>query len=379
MRNEAPPGVITQPPVITAGEAVTEGREAAAADNASDAAAAATVAEDAIAVEVRRRGAPTSSRYAPTQLSVEDIRSRSGEAPVPLDFSERLDHMHDQLYTWVQSVVEATDHRFASKDEELKPVPAAPFRLGMILESLDRSDRVELNFDVNLDMALRLPNIEDRLRLFVTSGELDESPRDARSDTSLRAGVRYPILKVFDFDLGVKLDLPPVAFASIRWSRQIDLGRWDFYPLAKLFAETDEGLGYVAAATFDRWAGRNLFRSSSYAKWTSDRDQVEWTQTLVYARANELIVPDRYGSYLRASDIGRGWGVRLLASGGKEFENVDYLEAGVFYRRPASNKWLFWFVEPLVRWDKEYDWSADAGIRVGVDMLFWDLARPARR
>ncbi|MEY2854689.1 MAG: hypothetical protein RL030_1821 [Pseudomonadota bacterium] len=378
-RNEAPPEVMEQPPTITAGEAVTEGQDSAAADDAADAAAGNTAAEAAKAGNVRNRGGPAPSpRYTPTQRSVEDVRSQNQATPEPLDFSERVDHLHDQLYTWVQGVVEATDHRFASSEKELKPVPAAPFRLGIILESVDRRDGVDLDFDVNLDIALRLPNIEDRLRLFVTSGELDESPRDARSESSLRAGVRYPFLGHFDFDLGIKLDLPPVAFVSVRWARQYEIGRWDVYPLAKLFAETDEGVGYVAAATFDRWSGRHLWRSSSFAKWTSDRDQIEWTQTLVYAHADELIVPDRYGSYLRASDIGRGWGVRLLASAGKETKDVDYFEAGVFYRRPTSNNWLFWFVEPLVRWDKQYDWAADPGIRVGIDMLFWDLARPTR-
>jgi len=39
---------------------------------------------------------------------------------------------------------------------------------------------------------------------------------------------------------------------------------------------------------------------------------------------------------------------------------------------------LYWFVEPLVRWDREWEWSADPGIRVGIDMLFWDLARAPR-
>ncbi|MEY2855615.1 MAG: hypothetical protein RL030_2747, partial [Pseudomonadota bacterium] len=153
-RHEAPPDVIEQPPTTTAGEAVAEGHESAAADDAADDAAN---AETAIIVNVRNRGGPTQSpRYTPTQQSVEDVRSKNQSAAEPLDFSERVDHLHDQLYTWVQGVVEATDHRFASSEKELKPVPAAPFRLGIILESVDRRDGVDLDFDVNLDIALRL-------------------------------------------------------------------------------------------------------------------------------------------------------------------------------------------------------------------------------
>ncbi len=155
-------------------------------------------------------------------------------------------------------------------------------------------------------------------------------------------------------------------------------GSWDFYPLAKIFAETKESVGYAAATTFDHWSGRTLLRSSTYAKWRLDRDRTEWSHTLIFARAHELIVPDRYGSYPRADDIGRGWGVRLLASGENAHE-VSRYEAGVFYRRrSASHHWLYWHVEPIVRWDRDYNWNGDPGIRIGIDMLFWDLARPGR-
>lgn len=352
-RSEAPPEVAEQPPQSTPAQAH--------------------------ATEVNVRNARIPQRNAPTDRTIEEIRVQYRESPMPLDFSERLDHAHDATYTWAQDLIEATDYRFAEKDKELKPVPAAPFRLGLTLESLDRSEGFDLNLDAELNIALSLPNIETRLRFFVTSNELDEAPRDARSESALSAGLRVPFLDHFDFDVGVKLDIPPVAFTSVRWTRQYELGRWDFYPLAKLFADSEQGVGYVGAATFDRWSGRSLLRSSTFAKWRSDRDQIEWTQTLVYARVNQLIVPDRYGSYLRARDIGSGWGVRLLASGGEITKTVDYYEAALFFRRPASHRWLYWHVEPLVRWDKEYNWAADAGLRIGFDALFWDLVRPAKR
>src|SRR5690606_11032273 len=128
---------------------------------------------------------------------------------------------------------------------------------------------------------------EDRLRIFVTSVELDESPEVAGEDSNLRAGLRYQLLKYVSFDIGAKADLPPVAFMAVKWSREYHLGRWDFYPFAKLFAETDESVGYAAAATFDRWSGRRLLRSSTYAKWRNDRDETEWSQSLVFALAEQ--------------------------------------------------------------------------------------------
>jgi hypothetical protein len=360
-RHEPPPEVAPQPPPITASEAVAEGREAESRDAALSAAAA---------------RAPRAQRRRPTDNSVQQIRSRYAAAPLALDFGQRLDQGHDRVYTWMQGFVEATDRRFAAREETLVPVPAAPFRLGATVESLDRSDGMKFDLDLDFDVTLGLPNIEKRLGIFITSGELDEVPRAARSNPSLRAGLRYQLLRYLDFDVGAQLHMPPSTFASLKWTRQFELGEWDFYPLAKLFADTHESVGYVAAATFDRWSGRRLLRSSTQAKWRHDRDSTEWTQTFIHARAQELIVPDRYGSYIRADDIGRGWGARLQA-GGKSTNAVTHYEAGVFLRRRTPNRWLYWYVEPLVRWDRDYHWTGDPGVRIGLDALFWDLARPA--
>jgi hypothetical protein len=156
--------------------------------------------------------------------------------------------------------------------------------------------------------------------------------------------------------------------------REIGLGSWDFYPLFKVFIETKESLGSAAGATFDHWSGRNLLRSSSYAKWRADTERTEWSHTLIYARTRELIVPDRYGSFLSADDIGRGCGVLLLA-GGDVISKVSRYEAGLFYRGRTPLRWLYWSAEPMVRWDRSWKWSADPGIRIGIDALFWDLAR----
>jgi hypothetical protein len=347
-RYEAPPEVAPQPPEATTTEVIAE------------------------------QSAPArAQRYRPSGATVVDVRERRAAAPLPLDFGQRLDDAHDRVYAWTQRAVEATDRRFVNEGRTPRPVPAAPFRLGVVGEYLDRSDGPELDLLAEFDIALNLPNLERRLRVVVSSGSLDEAPRNARETEGLRASLRYEVLDFLDFDLGVKVDAPPVAFASLKWTREFDLGRWDFYPFAKIFAETKESVGYAAAMTFDRWSGRHLFRTSTYAKWRADRDSTEWSQALIYARAHELIVPDRHGSYPRANDIGRGWGLRLLA-GGETARAVDHYEAGLFYHRPFANRWLYWSVEPLVRWDREYAWSADPGIRIGLDMLFWDLARPAR-
>jgi len=350
LRHETPPEVIQQPRPTTA-EAVVE--------------AAAPPAR------------PSIRRYRPTDRSAREIREQNAAAELALDFEQRLDQAHDRVYAGMQGFVEATDRRFADDDRELQPVPAAPFRIGLVMEGIDRSGSMRFGFDGELDVALQLPNIEKRLRVFITSDDPDEAPRSTSNSSRISAGLRRELLRHVDFDLGVRLGAPPVAFSSIRWSREIPLGGISFYPFAKLFLESGRGFGASAGATFDHWSGKTLLRSSTYARWTADGDRKDWSQSLVFARAHELIVPDRYGSYLRASDIGHGWGVRLLVSG-DDSTSVSTYESGLFYHRRTKSRWLYWFVEPLLRWDRKYDWHTDPGVRVGIDALFWDLARPAR-
>ncbi|MEJ0098235.1 MAG: hypothetical protein WDO12_00170 [Pseudomonadota bacterium] len=386
--HEAPPVVAPQPPQITATEAVNEGKIAEKTEEQALAEAAATTtpatpAAPATPATVVPTMAPDpaapgrAQRYHPTDRSTQQIREQNAAAAFPLDFSQRLDHAHDVLYTWEQGMVESTDHYFADKDRPLRPVPAAPFRIGTALELVDRDTGVKPHLDVNVDISLHMPNIEQRLKLFVTSEELDGSTGRDSEDSHLRAGLRYELLRDVDFDLGIRVRVPPVAFTSVKWSREVPMGSWDFYPLVRVFLETRESLGTEAATTFDRWSGHTLLRSSTDAKWRADRNATNWSQTFIYARASEIMVPDRYGSYVSADDIGRGWGVRLEASGDTT-HHVDAYETGLFYHAATPHRWLYWYVEPLVRWDRSYGWSADPGIRIGIDALFWDLARPAK-
>jgi len=370
-------------PVPAQGQAAGEAAPAAATTSTETAAAATTPAAVPLAVALQAAApASRSERYAPSGLSTQEIREQHRNSGRPEGFGQWMDHTHDRIYTWSQGMVEATDHRFAPKDAQMLPVPAAPFRFAVMTETVNHSDGLGFDLDVDMDIALKLPNIEKRMKVFVTSSELDESPNSAGGDPQLRAGLRYEFKRDVDLDIGVRVDWPPVLFASARWTREFEMTqKWSFYPLFKLFAETEDSVGYAAAATFDRWSGRHLFRSSSYTKYRADRNRNEWSQTLIYARAHQLIVPDRYGSYIDANDIGNGWGLRLFGKDEGKFEGEDgteYYEVGVFWRKPTKNRWLYWHFEPIVRWDKKYAWATDLGVRIGFDALFWDLARPAR-
>lgn len=321
--------------------------------------------------------APEITRHRPAETSIDELQAQRAATPPPVGYSEHLDEAHDWVFAWTQNMVEGTDQYFAPKDQEREPVPTAPYRLGLTVKSLDRSEGLEFSMEAEFEIQIKMPNIQRRLSLFVTSDAVDEAPRAAGEESRLSAGVRYELRNQLDFDVGVRIDIPPALFASLKWSNDYELGKWDFYPYAKAFVRTDEGPGASSSATFDRWFGHNVIRSSTYGKWLADGNKVKWSQTLAYGWVTEQLELRRSAQYAEGRDIARGMGVRALAVKEQDDEERDitYYEAGVFFRWPSKSRWLFWYVEPLVRWDHEHDWKADAGIRIGFDALFWELVR----
>jgi len=318
--------------------------------------------------------APRTAVVKPTMLTVPELVALEAQAPPPVGRGERLDALHDSFYVYVEKLFESLDRQFIDEGVEPVPVIASPFRIALGTELIDRGGSLKTDINTEFDVTLRLPNAERRLKVFLTTEELSETSTVQDSGSSVRAGLRLGAARFFDFEIGAKLDVPPVAFAAVRWSHRFRSGPWDVQPYAKLFAETDEGVGASAALVVNRWHGRTLFRTATSAKWLEERSATEWAEVLSVSRVAALLEPDRYSARLRGQDLAEAWGMRLQV-GGYEISEVDYYEASLFLKRPIHSDWLYVGVQPLVRWDREFAWRADPGNRICFAALFWDLAR----
>ncbi|MEY4761740.1 MAG: hypothetical protein RLZZ200_1596 [Pseudomonadota bacterium] len=304
----------------------------------------------------------------PSQLDATTLRAQG--AP-----ETGRDRWHDRVFLGVQDFIARIDSRFVDEDKVALPVPVSPFRIGLETDAILRDGgSLEMRPRADLDLLLKVPNLERRLQLFITSDTVSESPLVHRASSAIRAGVRFGLLDYFDFDVGLQAELPSVAFASLRWQRAVSWDHWQLQPLAKLYVESGRGLGAVAGVSLERWWDHTVFRSSSYAGWHHDTGNTDYTQSFTLAHAKEVLRQGRYSDVVGGRDLARGFGLQLLATGTQETGAQRY-EASLFLKRPTSTRWLYWSVAPLLTWERTQRWHPDPGIRLGIDALFWDVSR----
>jgi hypothetical protein len=210
--------------------------------------------------------------------------------------------------------------------------------------------------------------------VFITSTDVAESPADPTLEHNpVQLGMQFTSLSHVNFEFGVQTKLWPAAFAALRWTPTIDAGALKVYPFAKAYVESGLGFGVSGGVTLEHWSGRWITRSASYADWVRNTTNTDWTQTFISGYVPAVIHQGRYGFVADGRDIACGVALRLSVSGDRASRTSLY-EDSVIIKRPLHGGWLFAYVEPIVRWDRNYDWHPDLGIRVGLDALFWGLA-----
>ena len=200
-----------------------------------------------------------------------------------------LDHWHDQLYLGLESLIKRTDSYYANDANAALQTPGSPFRITLQTEVLRHGDSsTSATPQVDVELHLQMPNLQRKLQLFITSDNVNESSDRLNSGlNSLRAGVRVTPLDFVDFDLGVRADVPPVAFASLRWQKKFDLAGWRLEPFSKAYVETKRGVGWANGVNLERWFDHWVVRSASYGNWQRDNHGTEWTQAFIVARARD--------------------------------------------------------------------------------------------
>ena len=311
-------------------------------------------------------------RVRPSSGTVRELRKVSAEAIDTL--GEYLDAGHDWLYRRLQHWFEDIDARFAQSEQTPIVVPLSPLRIGFASEFVHRRGGVEFATTPQLEASVRLPNLERRLRVFITSDDLQEFPGDPTLDRNpVRAGVRFVPQSHISFDFGVRARIWPAVFGALRWTAEFHAGALRVYPFAKAYVESGLGLGTSGGITFEQWSDRWIVRSASYANWVRNTSATDWSQSFMVGYARAVIEERRYDRLATGRDLACGAVARVSMSGDR-VSHTSLYEASVLMKRPLHGGWLYGYVEPVVRWNRRFGWHPDLGVRMGFDALFWGLA-----
>jgi len=301
---------------------------------------------------------------------------RAAVAVVTHTFGDSLDKGHDWLYRRLQYFIAQIDTRFA--EDGITPIvaPVSPLRFGYDGDLLHRRNGLGTEGALDSEATLNIPNLERRLKVFITSDALQETPGDpALERNPIVAGLRWAPLAHVDFDIGTRPKLWPSVFAALKWADEFHVGALRLYPFVKPYVESGLGAGVSGGVAVDRWSGPWVVRSASFADWVRNTAATDWSQTFIAGYAYAVLQQRNYDKLANGHDLACGVVARIAVSGDRVSRTTLY-EGSVLFKRPLHGGWLFGYAGPVVRWDRTFGWHPDVGIGLGFDALFWGLATP---
>ena len=179
------------------------------------------------------------------------------------------------------------------------------------------------------------------------------------------------------FDLGVRTNLIPSVFSTVKWTPTLDTSRIKVSPLVELYADSRLGYGSSNGLALERWRQQWIIRTTSYIDWrhaTSGASGIDWSETVIVGYAPQIISEHQYGTVASGHDIARGAVLRLYLAGDQRASTATRA-VSVIIKGPLHSGWLLAYVEPQVRWNRSSAWHPDVGIGIGLDVL---LLRPER-
>jgi len=128
-----------------------------------------------------------------SEPSQDSSTTNSSESPSPEDSDRKnwIDHTHNWLYEKGHGSVVWVDDKFVPEGQEPLKVPPSRFRLGLYGDfDFGAADSFELQPVIDLGTDIKFPNLERRLRLFVTTRDPSALPGESTTDSNndLRVG-----------------------------------------------------------------------------------------------------------------------------------------------------------------------------------------------
>jgi hypothetical protein len=336
-------------------------------------------------------------------LRKDDIERRSRIVPAPAynvgwnmfdemkpdrfeKLSERLDYLEDNLPLIMNTKTRELDCALSGRDideysnEFADENLTSKLRVGIFME-VEKDHGYKIKFDPDYDVEVKLPGLEQRWNLYISKKQVDELPGTLPSEreNGLNVGLSRRIGKMgVRTSVGVKARWPPQAFATIKWGRRYNPGKWYLTPNIRGYYKSDKGFGQVTSLTANHWLNKNrttLFRSTSAGRFTRDSTGWDWEQSLILGYVRDVIQGEKRRDSLDSEDVAYGIGISATVFGHLDNGDslIDRYRTRLVFRKPIYNNWIYLEVSPELEWKNEQDWDTIYLFRIGLDMLFYGV------
>ncbi len=319
--------------------------------------------------------------------------AETGDADNPPESFSRIDRIHDWLYDKSHGYVVRLDQRFQEGDEEPVITPPSRFRVGLFTEvDAKSSGRVDIAPVADFEADVELPNLERRLKVFVSTLDPTALPgRDVlESDTTLRVGASRDFFDNWKTSAGIKTRWVPEVFLFTQWAPSYTLNnKLQVYPRVRVFWESTDRFGGQTSLSFGRWHNRWMFRQSFSTQWTQKAEREDrrnaadpehflyendpggyrWDATSILGYAALLLDERDYGRLVGGGDVAQGVGIRLSVRG--TLEETHSTRLTLFGKKPFYRDYLYVILAPEVRWELETNWKEEYVVKFGLEMLLW--------
>lgn len=265
------------------------------------------------------------------------------------------------------------DGLFGQPDVENARAVSGRVELSAIHTEADGTEpraRLRLKYD--------LPNLENRVNLFLGRDDRDDFVQDRQKGFAIRsavfgvetedrwlAGLGYSPpgrwKDRLDFRVGARVSTAPEVFVQGRLRRNVFLGDRSVWRLREtVFYENRDGFGSTTSADFDHVLRRTLlFRWGTVGTVSEATDGLDWrSATVLYQNLGSRSAL-AYELFLRGST-------------GDEVEVREYGARGI-YRRPLNREWLYGELIAGYTWPRESidePREGSALIGLGIELLF---------
>jgi len=275
-----------------------------------------------------------------------------------------VDRSHDRIEHELNRLISSLDEFFGddnfsatTNQSYLRLAPGLRIREGP-----------KFSFKPRLRANLQLPRTQRRLGLVLSGRDDDEDALDGGIDdeSGFAAGLRAVL---FD-DASTKLRLSvgsrfrpePDPFVRLRLQRVYTVGAVALRPSQILFWELDEGLGERGRLDVDVQLGpRSLVRMRNEATYGESTEGVEFRTSF---------------SHFFAPRAGAAWKIELrMDAHTRPTTEVTGYRTLVRYRWSMLRRWLFFEVEPGIRFHREENFDPAPEIYFRIELVFGAVER----